>query len=111
MRGIPMTSRRGFFRLVAVMSTALAGIRTAVTAQAQPLRPTPSCPDAPQPTPRQTEGPYFKPDSPRRESLLEPGISGGRNVVGGVVLFTSCQPVPRALIYAWHAGSHGASEN
>ena len=111
MRGIPMTSRRGFFRLVAVMSTALAGVRTAVTAQAQPLRPTPSCPDAPQPTPRQTEGPYFKPDSPRRESLLEPGITGVKIVVAGVVLSTSCQPVPRALIDVWHADSSGAYDN
>jgi len=111
MRGIPMTSRRGFFRLVAVMSTALAGIRTAVAAQAQPLRPTPSCPDAPQATPRQTEGPYFKPDSPRRESLLEPGITGVKIVVAGVVLSTSCQPVPRALIDFWHADSNGAYDN
>jgi len=111
MRAIPTTSRRGFFRLVAVMSTALAGIWTEVTAQAQPLRPTPSCPDAPQPTPRQTEGPYFKPDSPRRESLLEPGISGVRIVVAGVVLSTSCQPVPRALIDVWHADSNGAYDN
>src|SRR5713101_3300783 len=111
MRAIPTTSRRGFFRLVAVMSTALAGIWTAVTAQAQPLRPTPSCPDAPQPTHRQTEGPYFKPDSPRRESLLEPGISGVRIVVAGVVLSTSCQPVPRALIDVWHADSNGAYDN
>ena len=111
MRAVPTTSRRGFFRLVAVMSTALAGIWTEVTAQAQPLRPTPSCPDAPQPTPRQTEGPYFKPDSPRRESLLEPGISGVRIVVAGVVLSTSCQPVPRALIDVWHADSNGAYDN
>jgi protocatechuate 3,4-dioxygenase beta subunit len=111
MRRIPMTSRRGFFRLVAVMSTALAGVRTAGTAQAQPLRPTPSCPDAPQPTPRQTEGPYFKPDSPRRESLLEPGISGVKIVVAGVVLSTSCQPVPHALIDVWHADSSGAYDN
>jgi len=106
-----MTSRRGFFRLVAVMSTALAGVRTAVAAQAQPFRPTPSCPDAPQATPRQTEGPYFKPDSPRRESLLEPGIAGVKIVVAGVVLSTSCQPVPRALIDFWHADSSGAYDN
>jgi len=111
MRRIPMTSRRGFFRLVAVMATALSAVRTAVTAQAQPPRPTPSCPDAPQPRPRQTEGPYFKPGSPRRESLLEPGITGVKIVVAGVVLSTSCQPVPRALIDVWHADSSGAYDN
>src|SRR2546422_10332445 len=103
MRAVPTTSRRGFFRLVAVMSTALAGIWTAVTAQAQPLRPTPSCPDAPQPTPRQTEGPYFKPDSPRRGSLLEPGVRGVRGVVGGRGLSPSGQPGPRSLIARGHA--------
>src|SRR5437867_9369096 len=96
------TSRREFFRLVAGTSTALAGVWTAAVTQAQPLRPTPSCPDAPQPTARQTEGPYFKPESPRRASLLEPGISGVKIVVAGVVLSTNCQPVPRALIDVWH---------
>src|SRR3989442_11584006 len=102
------TSRREFFRLVAGTSTALAGVWTAAVTQAQPLRPTPSCPDAPQPTARQTEGPYFKPESPRRASLLEPGISGVKIVVAGVVLSTNCQPVPRALIDVWHADGSGA---
>src|SRR2546422_443663 len=102
------TSRREFFRLVAGTSTALAGVWTAAVTQAQPLRPTPSCPDAPQPTARQTEGPYFKPESPRRASLLEPGISGVKIVVAGVVLSTNCQHVPRALIDVWHADGGGA---
>src|SRR2546426_2550793 len=105
------TSRREFFRLVAGTSTALAGVWTAAVTQAQPLRPTPSCPDAPQPTARQTEGPYFKPESPRRASLLEPGISGVKIVVAGVVLSTNCQPVPRALIDVWHADGSGAYDH
>jgi len=34
-----------------------------------------------------------------------------RIVVAGVVLSTSCQPVPRALIDVWHADSNGAYDN
>src|SRR2546428_13908340 len=104
MRGIPMISRRGFFGLVAMLSTALAGVRTAVAAQAQPFRPTPSCPDAPQATPRQTEGPYFKPDSPRRESLLGPGVAGGKIVVARLGLSPSSPPGPRAPVDFLHSG-------
>jgi len=105
------TSRRDFLRLAAGMSTALAaGGRTPAAAQT-PLRPTPSCPDEPRATPRQTEGPFFKPESPRRTSLLEPGMGGVKIVVTGVVLSTSCQPVPRALIDVWHADDRGAYDN
>lgn len=102
------TSRRQFLSAAAVMSTALVAAARAAVAQTQPLRPTPSCADEPQPTARQTEGPYFKPDSPLRSSLLEPGIGGAKIVVTGVVLSTSCQPVPRALIDVWHADDRGA---
>lgn len=102
------TSRRSFLRIAAAL---VVGARTVDVAQAQPLRPTPSCTDQPQLTPRQTEGPYFKPDSPRRSSLLEPGIGGVRIVVAGTVLSTSCQPVPRALIDVWQADDRGAYDN
>jgi len=104
-------SRRDFLRIVAGLSTALAaGTQTPAAAQA-PLRPTPNCPDEPRATPRQTEGPFFKPESPLRTSLLEPGIGGVKIVVTGVVLSTSCQPVPRALIDVWHADDRGAYDN
>ena len=103
--------RRNFFRLVAAMTTALGMARTPGTAPAQTLQPTPSCPADSQPTPRQTEGPYFKPDSPERVSLLEPGIRGVRIVVSGVVRLASCQPVQRALIDVWHADDRGAYDN
>ena len=105
------TSRRQFLSAAAVMSTALVAAARAAVAQTQPLRPTPSCADEPQPTARQTEGPYFKPDSPLRSSLLEPGIGGAKIVVTGVVLSTSCQPVPRALIDVWHADDRGTYDN
>ena len=103
--------RRGFFSLLAGMWTGLCVARMAGTAQAQSLRPTPSCPDGAQPTPRQTAGPYFKPHSPERASLLEPGMPGMKIVVTGVVRLANCQPVPRALIDVWHADDRGAYDN
>ena len=101
------TSRRDFLRVAAGLWALVAGARTADAARAQPLRPTPSCAGESSPTPRQTEGPYFKPDSPLRASLLEPGIVGARIVVTGLVLSASCQPVSRALIDAWHSDDRG----
>jgi protocatechuate 3,4-dioxygenase beta subunit len=102
-------SRRRFITLSARLPIALA--LSATAARAQSLRATPSCTDDPSPTPRQTEGPYFKPDSPQRTSLLEPGITGTRVIVTGSVLSTDCNPVPRALVDFWHADDHGEYDN
>ena len=55
------------------------------------LAPTLACGD--EPTPPQTEGPFFTPDTPERTSLLEPGIAGTALVVEGYVLTRSCRPV------------------
>jgi protocatechuate 3,4-dioxygenase beta subunit len=105
------TSRREFLKAAAGLSSLVAAARTADAAQAPPLRPTPSCPGAAPPTERQTEGPYFKPESPLRASLLEPGIVGTKIVVTGMVLSTSCQPVARALLDVWHADERGGYDN
>jgi protocatechuate 3,4-dioxygenase beta subunit len=105
-------SRREFLKVAAGLSALAAGLRAVdAAAQQQPLRPTPSCPGAAAPTARQTEGPYFKPDSPLRASLLEPGIVATNIVVTGMVLSTTCQPIARALIDVWHADDHGAYDN
>jgi protocatechuate 3,4-dioxygenase beta subunit len=105
-------SRREFLKVAAGLSALAAGSRAAdAAAQAQPLRPTPSCPGSAAPTARQTEGPYFKPDSPLRASLLEPGIVGTQIVVTGTVLSTTCQPIARALIDVWHADDRGGYDN
>ena len=103
---MPNTSRREFLRIAAALSALAAGASGA-DAQAQPLQPTPSCPGSAPPTARQTAGPYFKPNSPLRASLLEPGIAGTTIVVTGVILGTTCQPVPRALLDVWHADDRG----
>jgi protocatechuate 3,4-dioxygenase beta subunit len=103
--------RRDFFRLLTGMMAALGMARATGHVHAQTFQPTPSCPDGGEPTPRQTEGPYFKPTSPERASLLEPGMKGVRIVVTGVVRLASCQPVPRALIDVWHADDRGDYDN
>jgi protocatechuate 3,4-dioxygenase beta subunit len=80
-------------------------------AQAPRLPPTPACADDGPVTPAQTEGPYFKPSSPRRASLLEPDVRGTRIVVEGTVLGTDCRPVPRALLDVWQADAQGRYDN
>jgi len=105
------TSRREFLRTAAELSACALAVGDVRTAQAQPLRPTPACPGSAPPTERQTEGPYFKPDSPLRASLLEPGMTGTKIVVTGTVLSTACQPVARALIDVWHADDRGDYDN
>ncbi|MGH7333159.1 MAG: intradiol ring-cleavage dioxygenase [Candidatus Rokuibacteriota bacterium] len=107
-----MTSRRHFLKISVGMPAALAlGAAPDAIAQSQPLRPTPACPEDAGPTPRQTAGPFFKPNSPRRVSLLEPGITGTKIVVTGAVLSTDCRPVARALVDFWHADDRGDYDN
>ncbi|MFD7233685.1 dioxygenase [Streptomyces syringium] len=76
-----------------------------------PLTPTPFCDDGDDPTPPQTEGPYFKPRSPERLSLLEPGTRGTRLTVTGYVFGLTCRPVAHALLDFWQADDAGAYDN
>ena len=62
-------------------------------------------------TPRQTEGPFFTPNSPLRTSLLEAGSKGPRFVVAGRVLSPQCQPLANALVDVWHADEEGEYDN
>lgn len=81
---------------------------------AAPRRPTPACgddDDAAASTPSETEGPYFRPRSPERASLLEPGIPGPRMVLVGRVLSPGCRPVAGVLLDFWHADAGGAYDN
>lgn len=79
---------------------------------AQTLAPTPACgDDDDDPTPAQTEGPYYTPNTPERTSLLEPGIAGTNMVVTGYVLSTDCRPVAQALVDFWHCDDAGGYDN
>jgi protocatechuate 3,4-dioxygenase beta subunit len=90
---------------------ATAGPATTAAAPGGTLAPTPACDDGDDPTPAQTEGPYFTPNSPQRASLLEAGMDGQRLVVAGTVLTTDCRPVGRALLDFWQADDAGQYDN
>ncbi|MEV5968585.1 carbohydrate-binding protein [Streptomyces sp. NPDC051921] len=72
---------------------------------------TPACDDGDDPTPAQIEGPYFKPNSPLRTSLAEPGTPGVRLTVSGYVFGRACLPVAGALLDFWQADTNGAYDN
>lgn len=69
---------------------------------------TPTCTG---PTQSQTEGPYYKPDTPQRNSLLEEGMPGTRLILVGYVLDQNCQPLPNAWLDFWQADANGEYDN
>ena len=71
----------------------------------------PSCTSPAALTPAQTEGPYYKPNSPERASMIEPGMSGTRLIVTGYVLTKDCQPLAKAMLDFWQADDKGAYDN
>jgi protocatechuate 3,4-dioxygenase beta subunit len=73
------------------------------------LPPTPAC--GGDPTVAQTEGPYFKPNSPAKSDLYADVNNGTRLIVSGSVLTTSCQPAGRALLDVWQADPDGQYDN
>jgi protocatechuate 3,4-dioxygenase beta subunit len=100
-------------RRILLSSAAIAGVScfpAELLAQGQlPL--TPACDADGAPTLAQTEGPYFTPNSPERQSLLEEGMKGRVLELSGLVLTRSCKPVPRALVDFWQADAAGAYDN
>ncbi|MEO5617853.1 MAG: intradiol ring-cleavage dioxygenase [Candidatus Eisenbacteria bacterium] len=73
--------------------------------------PTPECGDNDEPTPEQTEGPFYTPKTPRRTSLLEPGMAGTRIAIAGRVFSRTCRPVSGAMLDFWQAGDDGEYDN
>jgi protocatechuate 3,4-dioxygenase beta subunit len=90
-------------------AAAQGAVGQAASAQSE-LPPTPSCGDD-APTLRQGDGPFFKPRSPERADLREPGIKGEPMALTGFVLTRACRPVERALVDLWHADDSGAYDN
>jgi protocatechuate 3,4-dioxygenase beta subunit len=71
------------------------------------LPPTPECRDGDaEPTRRQTEGPFYKPETPERTDFSADG-EGAALVLVGRVLTPQCEPLPRAVLDFWHADSEG----
>lgn len=61
-------------------------------------------------TPRQTEGPFFKTDTPKRTSLIENGAKASL-VLAGTVYSKDCKPVANALLDFWHCDAEGEYDN
>jgi protocatechuate 3,4-dioxygenase beta subunit len=135
---LPSTSRRGFLRrsplflaslLLAACRRPLDQARDRVTgtsaqtvanstSQAQAssteLALTPACGDSSVPsgvTPAQTPGPFYSPNSPQRQSLLEADTSGTQLTLTGQVLGQDCQPLANCLVDFWQADDQGNYDN
>jgi protocatechuate 3,4-dioxygenase beta subunit len=103
-------SRRAFV----AMSVAARPLATALAAAAgmQLLAPTPACgDDDDEPTPPQTEGPFYTPDTPARKEFVGASTDGERLTVRGNVLDTQGKPIPNALLDFWHADAKGVYDN
>jgi protocatechuate 3,4-dioxygenase beta subunit len=103
-------SRRRFLEL-ALGVPVLAACTRPTAGGGQVLPATPACGDGDDVTPPQTEGPFFKPASPERTSLVESGTVGTPLIVAGSVLGTDCRPIAGALLDFWQADDTGVYDN
>ena len=107
-----LQARRRF--LQGLVTTGVAGLLPGFSdlARGQTLRaPTPACDDGDEPTPSQTEGPYFTRNSPERSMLREAGMPGTRIALTGFILTRSCRPLADVLVEIWHADDAGNYDN
>lgn len=102
-------SRRSLLKLILGIPIALLATRFAFAKPA--LQPTPEIQDDEEPTPSQTEGPFYKSQNPERTNLREAGINGTSLTLTGRVLNTKGQPVPGALLDFWQCDADGEYDN
>lgn len=93
-------------RMLAALAAALPLVALVA---ATPLAAAAACPE--KPTPRDSEGPFYKANPPVRSSLLEPGWKGEKLILTGVVYTAQCKPVPNALLDFWQADEKGEYDN
>jgi protocatechuate 3,4-dioxygenase beta subunit len=103
-------TRREFLEASVAVPAAFVAVVSESHAQSSKPRATPACGDAGI-TAAQTAGPFFRPSSPKRSSLIEPGMPGKRIVIEGAVLTTDCKPIPGALVDFWQADDRGQYDN
>ena len=103
-------SRRRFLLNTGILAAGweLAGAHAVLS---QELAPTPACRDGDEPTVHESEGPFFKPKSPERGNLREPGAAGRPLELSGFVLTRRCRPLGGAVIDLWHADDKGEYDN
>ena len=105
-------TRRRLLELgLALPPLALVASRTGLFEPEKALAATPMIADADGPTPALTEGPYFKPRSPLRRTIVPGGTGGTALTLTGRVLTTSGKPVAHALLDFWQADARGAYDN
>lgn len=68
---------------------------------------TPAIADEEEATIAMTAGPFYKPDSPRRSILVEPGITGIRMTLTGMVFSQSGKALQNVLLDFWQADNNG----
>jgi protocatechuate 3,4-dioxygenase beta subunit len=98
-------------RILTMTAGAFAGLALPRLGHGQTLPLTPECAGEARPTASQTEGPYFKPRSPRLSDLRQGGLTGTTMQLTGFVLTTDCRPVANALVDLWHADATGDYDN
>lgn len=106
--------RRRFVQLMLGAPLVISGLHRpaqAIAEAAAKAAVTPECADDDDPTPSETEGPFFKARSPKRSSLIEPGLEGTRIVVSGRVFSRDCRPLSGVLLDFWHADDSGEYDN
>jgi protocatechuate 3,4-dioxygenase beta subunit len=86
-------------------AAALLPLPATATGTAAPM---PACS---QPTPPQTAGPFYTPDTPRRQRLTEPGMRGVPLTLEGRVLTPACTPVSGVLLDFWQCDADGRYDN
>jgi protocatechuate 3,4-dioxygenase beta subunit len=62
-------------------------------------------------TPAQTEGPFYKANSPLQNILWQGGMAGKRLIVVGYVLGPDCKPIAGAWLDFWQANTSGSYDN
>ncbi|HEY5730512.1 MAG TPA: hypothetical protein VIS72_10705 [Anaerolineales bacterium] len=70
--------------------------------------PAPVCNGLTQP---QMEGPYYTPNTPERNSLLEDEMQGTRLILVGYVLDQNCNPLANAWLDFWQTDANGEYDN
>jgi protocatechuate 3,4-dioxygenase beta subunit len=62
-------------------------------------------------TPAQTEGPFYKANTPLQNILWQSGMPGKKLMVVGYVLGPDCKPISGAWLDFWQANSSGSYDN
>lgn len=94
--------------LMVVLSSLMTGLAWSAPRVTPPA---PNCAAPARPTPSQTEGPFYKGNTPQRTSLIEPGMNGTKLIITGFILSTDCRPVPGAWLDFWQTDDQGRYDN